>query len=62
MNLQIQAEAEEGVVIDDWVGGVECAQGLSQFHCCESVVGSSGDKSELSCCVANMHIKWNEQL
>ena len=60
MNLQIQAEAEEGVVIDDWVGGVECAQGLSQFDCCESVVGSSGDKSELSGCVANMHIKRNE--
>ena len=60
MKLQIQAEAEEGVVVDDWVGGVECAQGLSQFDCCESVVGSSGDESELSCCVAYVHIKRNE--
>ena len=62
MNLQVQAEAEEGVVVDDWVGGVECAQGLSEFDCCESVVGSSGDEAQLACGIAYMHIKRNEQL
>ncbi len=57
---EAHADAEEGEVVDDGVGGVEAAEGGGQLEGRAAVVGAAGQEAELPGGVADVYVEGDE--